>query len=270
MFCKQSHWPNVMLSQVVVLSMTVVFSGQVAAQDNHPEKNQPPPKDHGWSGKLQIGLDSSVGNTNTRKIKVNGQAVHNKDFDEEKRFRHTLGFTMKKGDVAQSRGGDRRDTTDKESANYKVDYYLTERSSARAFGFYLSDKLAKIDSFTQVGVGYEHDIYKTPRHTVNLGGGISNVNLEYSDGTPSIEGPAGRVALSYNGKLTDSVSLDQKLVVLGMDGLTMKTSNTSLEYAFTAKSSVSLDHEVTNYSTIAQTAIDKTDSSTSLNLNFKF
>ena len=121
-----------------------------------------------------------------------------------------------------------------------------------------------------MGAGYEYDIIKTPHHTFNLGGGINHVSLEYNDGTPTIEGPAGRIALEYNGKLMENIRLTQKLAVLGMDDFTMKSSVTNLEYVFTRNVSVSLDHEITDYSRIARTSQEETETSTSLNLNFNF
>lgn len=263
---KQSHLPGFLLSCSAVFFLC---TGSVIAHDQPPGK-KPKPAQHGWSGKAKVGFDSNVGNTNTSKITVSASAIHNKDFNAEQPFRHTLALTMKKGDVAREKGGERQDTVDKEMANYRIDYYLNDRSSVRAFGFHFRDKQAKIEGLTQAGVGYEYDVIKTPRHTVNLGGGINFLDLEYTDGTPGIDGVAGRIALNYDGQLTDNISLNQRVAYLGMEDFTLKSSNTSVEYSFTQNASVSLDHEITNYSRIAQTAKENTDSSTSLNLNFKF
>lgn len=262
--------PRPSVSWLILLPALALLSNQTFAHDDGPQVKTPPPEQHGWSGNGKLGLDANAGNTNTRKIKGAAKIVYNQDFNPEQPFRHNFGVSVNKGSNAPSRDGVRTDTTDKESANYRLDYFLSDRSSARAFAFYLSDKKAKIDSFTMVGVGYEYDLFKTDRHNFNIGGGISNLKLEYNDGTPAIEGPAGRVALSYNGRITDKFSLDQTFVYLGSEDLTMKSSNTSLSYAFTPKTAISLDHEITNYSSIANTAIDDTDDSTSLNVVFKF
>lgn len=255
---------------LVLLPLITLLSSQAMAHDEHPKTKKTPPKQQGWSGSGKLGLTSDAGNTNTRKIKGSGRAVYNKNFNREKPFRHTFGASINKGSNAKVRDGERSKTKDKEAANYKTDYYLSDRSSARVFGFYISDKQAKIDSLTMIGVGYEYDLLKTKKHTVNLSGGVSNFKLEYNDGTPKIEGPAARLAFTYDAQLTKNISLNQKLVGLKMEDLTMKTSNTSLEYAFTKRTSVSLDHEVTHYSSIANTAKDDTDDSTSLNLVFRF
>lgn len=262
--------PCVSISWLVLLPLVALFSNQALAHDEHAKTKKTPPKQQAWSGSGKLGFTSNAGNTNTEKLKGSARVVYNKNFNREKPFRHTFGASINKGSNARTRDGERSDTTDKEAANYKTDYFLSDRSSARVFGFYISDKKAKIDSLTMMGIGYEYDLLKTKKHSVNLSGGISSFKLEYNDGTTPIEGPAARLAFTYNGQLTKNISLNQRLVGLSTDGLTMKTSNTSLQYAFTKRTSVSLDHEVTKYSSIADTAIDDTDDSTSLNLVFKF
>lgn len=265
--CSGIAWPRFVILWLIFVPSMSLFSSQIFA---HTEPKKTPPKQHNWSGSGKLGFTSNAGNTNTQKLKGAGSIVYNKNFNRQKPFRHTFGASINKGSNAKVRDGERSDTTDKEAANYKTDYFLSNRSSARVFGFYISDKQAKIDSLTMMGIGYEYDLFKTKKHTINLSGGISNLKLEYNDGTPTIEGPAARLAFTYKGQITKNISLNQRLVGLGMEDLTMKTSNTSLQYAFTKRTSISLDHEITNYSSIANTAKDDTDDSTSLNFVFRF
>lgn len=244
----------------------IIFSSSLAHAQDPPKK----PNNHGWSGTGKFSFDANAGNTNTRKFKGSAKIVYNKDFNKEKPFKHSFGVSINKGSNSRSRDGERFETTDKEAANYILGYHISGRSSARAVAFYISDKKAKIDSFTMFGVGYEYDFIQSKRNTFNISGGLSNVNIEYNDGTPSIEGPAARLKLTYNGKLTKNFSLGQSFTGLGMEDLTMLTSNTSLKYNFTKRTAISLDHETTNYSSIANTAIDDTDDSTTLSLVFNF
>lgn len=253
----------------MIMPLIALFATPSFAHDEQGKKAKKPAKE-GWSGKVSISLDSSVGNTNNRKIKASAKAVHNQNFNTEKPWQHTLTAAVKKTSISRGRGQDRRDTTDQESLGYKASYFLTDRSSARGFAYYQKDALAKIDSFTMVGVGYEHTVLKTKRHAINLSGGISNVTIDYTDNSPSIEGAGLRVSAKYTGQLTDNISMKQKFVALGMEELTRSSSNTSLEYAFNKRASVSLDNEVIHYTSIPTTAVDKTENSTGLSLNFKF
>lgn len=262
---------------MAVLPLTLLITSHLSAHDATDKKIKAKQETHSkWSGNIKIGLDSSAGNTNTSVIKGAGQIVHNKDFNKDHRFRNTAGISFKKGDRAKDRDADRIDTVDREAANYKVDYYLTDRSSARAFIFYESDNLAKIESFLMTGLGYSYDVLKAKRHTITLGGGISKVDLQYTDNSPSVEGPSGRLSLKYKGKISKNITLNQKLIYLGVDDnsrddlFTVNASVTSIEYAFNKKASIVLEHDVTKYSSIPTTAIDTKDDNTGLSLKLKF
>lgn len=223
-----------------------------------------------WSGKLSVSLRSNVGNTNTRKIKLAGNLVYNKQFNAEKPIKHALSASINTGSRTNERGGDRVKTREQESAGYKLEYFLDEKSLVRAFTFYESDTLAKMDSLLVTGIGYERKLLNTKHHNIKSSLAVSDLELEYSDGTPMVSGTAVRAAVAYKGKLTDSVTYKHELMGVGTNDLTMTRSTAAIEYAFNKRSSVSLNNRVTHFSKVAQTAKDKTDSETGLSVNFKF
>lgn len=264
------------LTTISTLSLTLLLPSLAHAHDvaqdhkNETKKAQPESSKSPWSGKLSVSLKSNVGNTNTRKIKLSGNIVYNKQFNAKKPIKHALSASINTGSRTNKRGGDRIKTREQESAGYKLEYFLNDKSLVRAFTFYESDTLAKMDSLLVTGVGYERKLLNTKKHKIKSSLAVSDLEIKYSDGTPTISGTAVRAAVAYKGKLTDSVTYKHELMGVGTNELTMTRSNAALEYAFNKRSSVSLNNRVTHFSKVAQTATDKTDSTTGLSLNFKF
>lgn len=229
-----------------------------------------------WSGKLGIGFNSNAGNTNTRLLNGNAHFVFNEDFGTRNPIRHTLGGAFTKGSFASSRDAKHTRTADRESADYKLDYFISERGLAKAFAYYFSDNQAFIDIGLMAGVGYEYGLFKDDTHRVIAGAGISMFNLEYSDDTPPVEGPAARLSLRYRGQYGEDFTLNQNLVYLGVDDdnhddiYSIKRSKTALEYRMNEKFSIELSHELTWYSRIPAAAIDDKDDTTNITLNYRF
>jgi len=258
-------------SLILILPLLFMLTvGQAFAQDTMAKFSEPRQEKLGWSGSVSLSLSSLTGNTNIRLAETSLNADYNKNHNPEQPFRHTITASVNVGDSAEERGGKRFKMRDQKNAGYKADYFLTEKSTPRAFVYYDSDSFAALDFRIMAGVGYGYEFLKTNRHVVSVGGGISYLDLQYSDATPGISGIAGRVSLDYGGQFTANISLKQKLVLVVTDGLTVKKSSTSFEYALSERSSVALNNEINHSSVIPAAAIARTDSNTNLSLLIKF
>lgn len=250
---------------------TLTASAQEATETQADSPTAP-----AWSGKLGVGFNSNAGNTNTRNFNGNGQFVFNEDFNTQNPIRHTIGGAFMKGSFAPSRDAKHRRTADRESADYKLDYFLSERSLARAFAYYFSDNQALIDTGFMAGVGYEYGLFKDDNHRVIVGAGLSMFTLDYTDGTASVEGPAARLSLRYRGQFGENTTFNQNFVYLGVDDdnrddiYSITRSKTALEYRMNEKFSIELSYEITWYSETALSAIDDKDDTTNITLNYRF
>ena len=119
-----------------------------------------------------------------------------------------------------------------------------------------------------VGIG-RHGM-GTKRHQFMADAAIGKLQVKYTDGTKKRSATAARLWLGYTGKLTDTISFKENVVVLYSKDRTMKRATSSLNYAVTDKVSIALSHEITNRNKIANTAVDKNDDATKLKVIFKF
>jgi putative salt-induced outer membrane protein YdiY len=263
---------SLLTASLCALLLGLCASSATAEEGGADAKASPP----GWSGKLGIGFDSNAGNTNTRKSKGMANFIYNEDFNSQNPIRHTLGGAFTKSSRSNSRDGKQIRTVDREAADYKLDYFINERSLARAFAFYFADNKAFIDAGLMAGVGYEYGLFKNDTHRIILGAGLSMFDLEYIDDTPPVEGPAARFTLKYRGQYGEELTFNQQFVYLGVDDdnhddiYSIRRSRTALEYQMNKHFSIELSHEITWYSRIPAAAIDDKDDTTNFMLKYRF
>jgi putative salt-induced outer membrane protein YdiY len=135
---------------------------------------------------------------------------------------------------------------------------------------YEEDKKIKLDSEKVAMLGIERHRMGTKHHQFMAGVGIGKLAVNYTDGTKKRSATVGRVGLGYKGKLTDTLSFQENIVVLYSKDRTMKRATSSLNYALTDNVSIALSHEITHRNKIANTAVDKNDDVTDLKLVIKF
>lgn len=251
------------ITQSVLLLSICLLSTQTYAQAPAEKAKK---ANTGWSGKLSLGINSSVGNANLNRLNADFVAK----YKTATPWQHTIQAGVVRAERAPSRGADTIETKNENALNYKLDYMLDKKSALVGYIGYEDNKKAKLDSQTMVGIGYERYKIGTPRHRFSAGVGVGHLDIKYTDGTPGSKGEALRASAGYRGKITDNISFRQKVVALKSEDRTMTRITSSLSYALTQKVSVALRNKVTHTSLIPATAIDKTDSTTALNLVVNF
>lgn len=269
----KSPRPCAALSKSLVYCLCLAAStlpGYALAKDKPQHQGKPPAADDeakaGWSGAFSFGLNSITGNTNKAAANADLEIV----YDTQKSLKHTLAASADYGDRSVGRGKNRTETQDAKTATYKLDYILNPKDTLIGYVGYESDLLAKLDTETSVGAAYSRKLIQTKRHKLSGSLGAAYVSREYTDKTPDLNEPAARIAFDYKGKITDKISINERLVVLVSDAFTTSRAKTSLKYALSENASLVLKHEVTHNTFIPVTAIDKTDSTTKLNLEIEF
>ncbi len=219
-----------------------------------------------WSGQFSFGLSSLVGNTNTGSINAD-LAMR---YATQQALTHNLDASIYYSDRSSGRGFDRVESRNAKSLDYRAEYALNKQSALIGFASYEDDNIAKLEAQSMIGVGYSRQLFKSKRQRLSgaIGAGILGVN--YTDRTPAFDGAVGRAFLAYRGKITDNISLNESLLVLGSDNSTTTRLKTSLQYAVSERTSIALKNQVIHNTHAPMTAKDKTDSITSLDLVIDF
>ena len=221
----------------------------------------------GLSGKFSASLSAAEGNTNTRKAKANLMAIYRTNTPWQHKIVGLLGIT----ETSKGRDKKTRTTKNQTRLRYTTAYFFNKDNAVAAYVGRESDKKSKLKSQLMIGLGYERRNLGTENHRFTAGIGAGSLAIKYTDGTPNLSSAAAlRASLEYNGKITDRVSINEKVVVLGTKDFDRKRITSEIDYAITKKASISLSHEVTIDNVIPRTAVDRRDNETSLNFNMKF
>lgn len=225
-------------------------------------------KNAGWKGQFSFNVSYLEGNTNTGRANL-GLRVEN---NSGGKFSHIIAAHANVADRGSSRDSDRIETRSSRFASYQTKYALNPEQKASVVGFlsYEDDNKAKLDSHIMVGVGYERSLFNNERHSLLGSIGAGYLDVKFTDNTDGYSEPGMRGALAYKLKLTDSLSFRENFVILHSESNTLKRAKTSLSYAVTPSFSVALVNQITHNSFIPETAIDKRDDETSVNLILKF
>lgn len=240
----------------------VIVSGSAMAE----EKKQEEPL--GLSGKFSFGLNSLTGNTNTGLASATLDATYTTDSP----LTHNIDASASYGDRSTGRGSDRIETRNTKAASYKAEYALSEKRKDALIGYisYEDDLKAKLDSHTMLGVGYARNLYQSKRQRLSGSIGAGYLSVKFTDGTEGYDEPAGRASVAYKLNLTDTISLNEGVVVLASETNTMSRVTSSLKYKLTERVAVALTNKMTHNTFKPVTAIDETDSETGVNLVFNF
>ncbi len=246
----------------IIICCSCLFPLQVFS-DNGTTKKQPT---SGWAGQASFSVSSSQGNTNLGRLNVGLLAKHKNDTP----WAHTIRGSIRQSKTAKNRDADKRTTKNIKRFNYKIDYALSDQNVMVGYLGYEEDKKIKLDSEKVAMLGFERHRMGTKRHQFMLGAGVGKLTVKYTDGTEKRSATAGRLGFGYTGKLTDTLSFKENIVVLYSKDRTMKRATSSLNYALTDNVSIALSHEITHRNKIANTAVDKNDDTTDLKLIVRF
>lgn len=152
-------------------------------------KPEPPVK---VTGRVNIGVSSTSGNTDTRKIHADSEMIA-----RTVKNRFTLGGAI-------NRTEDQNVETESNWIAYlKYDHFITKRWYAYSNADMESDKFKDIGLRTTVGVGTGYQFYETPQTNLSLEGGVNYVNTDHDLGVDEAY-PAGRWAVKFDHFLFES------------------------------------------------------------------
>lgn len=158
-----------------------------------------PGKEH-WKGKVELGSVQQTGRTQTLSYNARAEA-------EKNIRRHTLRAT---GRVLYAEQNDRT-SADRQDAAFRWRYQLSKRTFAQAQTTYYADEIIQIQTNVEQNVGLGYRIIDQPRHTVNLGGGLTAQYREWDAGTNGWA-PYAELFQDYTFKINDRISFIQDAV----------------------------------------------------------
>jgi len=250
-------------AKVAFLSCVCLFSMPVLSANAETKNKQPK---LGWTGQVSLSMSSDQGNTNLDRLNLGAIAKYKNNTPLSHLFRASIAQT----DTAPNRDADKRTTKDVKRYSYRADYALSDKNLIVGYIGYEEDAKVKLDSEVATMIGFVRQNMGTENHKFMAGVGVGHLEVKYTDGTDKVSGFATRLALGYDGKITDSVGFKTEYILMDTDERTMKRLTSSLAYNITEKASIELEHEVSRRNKIADTAIDKKDDTTKLNFVFKF
>lgn len=250
-------------AKLAFLSCVCLFSIP-ALSANAETKNKQPKL--GWTGQVSLSMSSDQGNTNLDRLNLGAIAKYKNNTPLSHLFRASIAQT----DTAPNRDADKRTTKDVKRYSYRADYALSDKNLIVGYIGYEEDAKVKLDSEVATMIGFVRQNMGTENHKFMAGVGVGHLEVKYTDGTDKVSGFATRLALGYDGKITDSVGFKTEYILMDTDERTMKRLTSSLAYDITEKASIELEHEISRRNKVADTAVDKKDDTTKLNFVFKF
>lgn len=146
-------------------------------------KPEPPVK---VSGRINIGVSATSGNTDTQKIHADAETIA-----RSVKNRFTLGGAI-------NRTEDQKIETESNWIAYlKYDHFISKKWYAYSNADMENDKFKDINLRTTLGVGTGYQFYETPQTNLSVEGGVNYVNTDYDLGTDDSY-PAGRWGLKFD------------------------------------------------------------------------
>ena len=251
--------PKLWQSTLCALSACVALSGSALAEGGAD----------GWSGNFTFGLEHSTGSTDANDINASLTLEHNKDFQASEPARHTLNFAV---DTEKTKADDGTETKtrEKEAASYKLGYFLDQQSHLEGTVSYLHDISLQIDEKKFASVEYIRNVLTGPTNQLNLGVGVAHLEIAYINGQPEIQNTGGQVSYKYTGQMTKDFSLNHKGLLQATSDIRYASLDTSVSYAMTDNTSLSLTHHFSTLTNDAGHQDDERNSTTHLTIGVKF
>jgi len=212
----------------------------------------------GWSGKGELGVVSTRGNSNTETTNLNLNATYNLE-----KWRHSLGFSaLKSSDSGE-------DTAERYELLGQTDYKIDEISYWFGSFRYESDEFSQFDNQAALALGYGRQLINTEVHQLKgeLGLGYRRSELRLTNETQT--DPILRGGLNYIWVLSDNASFSNDLLIEAGSDNTFATNvsalNTKINDAFGLKLAYEMRHN-----TDVDEPVNNTDVLTTINLVYNF
>lgn len=197
----------------------------------------PPPElsDQGYSfsGKLNVGLNQTAGNTETQSYHVDSEAVY-----------RTKGYRLTGGLIYNEASDNGDQNISNATLTAKYDRFLTEKWYVYGHTKLHRDKFKDLKLRSELGLGAGHQLFDTPSRQLSLEAGLTHVNNDY-DVAPDEKSMAVRWATNYeelfwkdlltffhNHELTTPIEDTSDLVAIAKTGVRVPVAdhlNTTIE-----------------------------------------
>jgi len=237
------------LSQVLAVVSLAMTSSLVLAQD---------PADNGWSGKGEVGLVKTTGNTETESLKLGLEFVREQD-----KWRHRVAAdALNASDTGMT-------TAERYGFEWQTDYKLDEKSWVLGAFRYESDKFSAYDNQQTLTFGYGRQLLDNAKHNL-----VGEIGVGYREaeliGTGLTEnGAIIRGLLDYTLTVTDNTEFTNRFLVESGSDNTFIKNLTGLSVAMNDRFALKFGFEYRNNSDVPP-GVDDTDTITSANLVYNF
>jgi len=210
-----------------------------------------------WTAKAGLGYLGTSGNSET--VNVNGV------FDlgyKIGRWEHGLNL------LAIGAEADSQSTAERYGLGYKAKWNIRDYDYAFGNINYDKDKFSGVEQSLSETVGYGRRIWNTPVHVLNAEAGIGFRQQDFLDGT-SANGAIVRLGGDYLYNFNDVASFTQVLVFEIGDDNTSTLATSGLNTKLRDQLALVLGYTIKNNSDVPA-GVDKTDTFTSINLEYTF
>lgn len=254
------------MHRVSIALAGAAFTFASMAVSAHGEKGEPTPE--GWSGSVAAGYVAVKGNSDTTTANFKGEVLYDQD-----RWHHSA--------LATAIGSTQEDETSSEAykAQVKTKYDLTERYYAFGLAEYNKDRFSAYDHqiFEAIGLGWR--VFHTDTQELNLeaGAGLTQSKLQQTEppnapltsSERDVNEVVGRVGADYHWHISENAVFSEKVASnIGSDN-TYIESLTELKAGVIGDLALVLGYLV-KHNTDVLPGTDKTDTQTSISLEYKF
>jgi putative salt-induced outer membrane protein len=244
------------LTKHCILGLAALFA--CAALSAHELEPEPEGPVYGWSGKGELGLVSTSGNTDTQSLNLALEFI----YDSEK-WRHRFG-------AAAINSEDNNVTTAKRiDLGAQTDYKLTEKSFVFGALRYENDDFSAYEDQSTFTLGYGRQVIDTAAHKLRLEGGAGYRTATFAGTGESESDAIARGLLDWIWQLTPSTSLGERFLVEAGSNNTYIQNDLGLTVAINDHFALRAAYQVRNNSDVPP-GVDKTDTLTSANLVYNF
>ncbi|MGB7181728.1 MAG: DUF481 domain-containing protein [Burkholderiaceae bacterium] len=212
-----------------------------------------------WKGEAGVGLVSASGNTDNSSISGT-VALSN----QGPVWKHNVFADIHK---AQTDGVD---SANRLMLGYKADRAINERTYLWGALRMETDDFADIDRRLVGSVGAGYKVLLGPVHTLDVEAGVGYRTTNFISALPKSNEAVFILGANYVGKLTDTVTLSQRLGLEGGKDNTLLSSTTALNVKMSTNLSLSLAYIMRRNSDIVGARGKKNDSLATVNVVYSF
>ena len=237
---------NILITGSLLLLSQVVLAQQAASAQT------------GWTGKGELGLVKTTGNSETESLLLNVEFVRELD-----KWRHRAAAS------ALSAEDSGNTTAERYGFEWQSDYKLDDRSWVLGAFRYESDEFSAFANQQTLTIGYGRKLIDNAVNQLT-----GEVGLGYRDAEDALTGVSDseaifRGVLDYTRQVTDNTEFSNRLLVESGSDNTFIKNLLGLSVAMNDKFALKFGFEYRNNSDVPP-GVDKTDTITSANLVYNF